>query len=224
VSLILFDIDGTLLRRAGPHHRAALAEGIRRITGYATTLDGVDTSGMLDRDLIACMLHTAGASGGHVRSAMVRIMAECQAAYAENCAPDLRDRVCVGTAELLRDLRSHGAVLGVVSGNLTEIGWKKLELAGLREYFSIGAFAQDGTTRARLARVAFWRARRIGLIRPDSKVSLIGDHLNDIEAAKANGFLSVAVGTGLVPVEVLRTASPDILVNDFTELPIERLL
>ena len=40
-ALVLFDIDGTLLRRAGPHHRTALIDAIHRVTGVRTTTDGI---------------------------------------------------------------------------------------------------------------------------------------------------------------------------------------
>lgn len=222
-SLVLFDIDGTLLRRAGEHHRLALAAGIERVTGVRTTLEGVATAGMLDRDLIAVMLRSAGVSATRIRSVLTRAMAESTACYASNGPVDLRDRVCPGVVETLRTLRERGAVLGVVSGNLAAIGWKKLEVAGLREYFSVAGFAEDGRTRARLARVAFWKARRAGLGR-DAKVSLIGDHFNDIEAARQNGFQSVAVGTGLTPVQELARAEPDILAADLSRVAIDALL
>ncbi len=146
MSLVLFDIDGTLLRRAGQHHRLALSAGIKRVTGLDTTLDGIETSGMLDRDLIAAMLGAAGVSGSRARSLLVRIMAETATCYAENCAADLRDRVCEGVVETLSELRRRSAAVGVVSGNLTAIGWKKLQLAGVREYFSVAGFAEDGRT------------------------------------------------------------------------------
>ena len=32
-ALFLFDIDGTLVRRAGPHHRQALVDAVREVTG-----------------------------------------------------------------------------------------------------------------------------------------------------------------------------------------------
>jgi phosphoglycolate phosphatase-like HAD superfamily hydrolase len=223
-SLVLFDIDGTLLRGAGPHHRDALAEGIRRVTGVATTLEGVETSGMLDRDLIAGMLRAQGFSGRRIRLAMTRIVAECQTAYLENCADDLRDRICRGMTQFLNALNERDAVLGVVTGNLTQIGWKKLELAGLRAHFSVGAFAEDGGTRARLARIAANRARRERLVARGGRVSLIGDHLNDVQAAKANGFQAIAVATGLMPYAELKACGPDILVADVTELAVERVL
>ena len=224
MSLVLFDIDGTLLRRAGRHHRAALCAGIKRVTGLDTTLDGVDTSGMLDRDLITAMLRTAGMSASRIRSVLVQIMAETAACYHENCPDSLHDRVCEGVIDLLIDLRRRGVVLGVVSGNLTAIGWRKLELAGLREYFSVAGFAEDGRTRARLAKVAFWRARRTGPLPDTAKTTLIGDHFNDIEAAKCNRFQSVAVATGLTPLHQLATVSPDILIPDLTHLRIDALL
>ena len=38
-ALVLFDIDGTLIRKAGPHHREALVAAVHRVTGIETTLD-----------------------------------------------------------------------------------------------------------------------------------------------------------------------------------------
>ncbi len=222
-ALVLFDIDGTLLRRAGPHHKEALIEGIRLVTGITTHLNGVPTSGMLDRDLIIQMLRAAGYAEAGANAAMNDIMTACQLAYMSNCAQDLRAALCPGVRELLAELKNRGAVNGVVSGNLAEIGWKKLELAGLRPYFSIGAFAQDGATRARLARIAWERARDAGLIEHSARVALIGDHMNDIEAAKANGFQAIAVASGLTPAEDLARAGPDVLVESLCDLDINRL-
>lgn len=223
--LVLFDIDGTLLRNAGPHHKDALVAGIREVTGLATTLDGIATAGMLDRDLIRNMLRAAGVRERNIRSVMRNVIQACQSAYRECGTLNLRDRVCPGVFECLRELRARGAVLGVVTGNLAAIGWLKLEFSGLREYFTVGAFAEDGTTRSRLALVAARRARReANELRATAKVSLIGDHANDIQAAKANAFQAVAVATGVMPYEELRAYAPDILVRDLTELNIGRLL
>lgn len=223
-SLVLFDIDGTLLRGAAQQHRHALIEGIRRVTGYDTTLNGISTSGMLDRDLIAVMLRVCGENESGIRKWLSRIVAECQACYTENCSQDLSQFVCTGACETLETLRARGAIMGLVTGNLSTIGWKKIEQAGLREYFSLGAFAEDGRTRARLARIAASRAKRQKLISERARISLIGDHPNDIQAAKANGFQSVAVGTGVTALAELEAAQPDILVANFCELDVESLL
>ena len=123
MSLVLFDIDGTLLRNAGAHHKSALIEGIRQVTGLSTTLDGVATSGMLDRDLIAGMMRASGASQRRIRIAMRAVMSVCQSQYEGNCAADLRDRVCPGVVDCLTELRKREAICGVVTGNLSAIGW-----------------------------------------------------------------------------------------------------
>jgi phosphoglycolate phosphatase-like HAD superfamily hydrolase len=224
LALILFDIDGTLLRRAGEHHREALIAGIHRVTGVKTCFDGVDTSGRLDRDLIRVILKAAGANEKQISLNMSRIIAECQSAYLANCATDLTDRICPGVTQVLSSLKNAGGVMGLVTGNLSKIGWKKMELAGLRHFFSVGAFAEDGRSRARLAKVARWRAVREKLVERGSGVALIGDHPNDIEAAKANGYVSVAVATGLMPFDQLKAHQPDILVRDLSELDVAQLL
>src|ERR1700751_2178600 len=95
-SLVLFDIDGTLVRGAGAHHRNALIEGIRKVTGIETHLNGVSTSGMLDRDLIVHMLSATGYAQRRTRASLGRIMQACQIAYAADCATDLTGAVCLG--------------------------------------------------------------------------------------------------------------------------------
>jgi phosphoglycolate phosphatase-like HAD superfamily hydrolase len=222
--LVLFDIDGTLLRGAGPHHKQALIDGIRQITGVETHLDGVATSGMLDRDLIVYMLRAGGYAHRRARAALHQIMNACERAYMSNCAPDLTSALCAGAPELLNELARKGAVIGLVTGNLSGIGWKKLELAGLNRYFSVGAFAEDGNTRTRLARIAWQRAQKAGLVARGDPVTLIGDHMNDVEAAKANGFRAIAVASGVTPAHELAKSQPHVLVQSLCELDVTQLV
>lgn len=222
-AVVLFDIDGTLIRRAGPHHRDALARAVREVTGLVTTLDGIPTHGSLDRDLIASMLRRAGAEEDVIHSAMPRIVGEAQKLYS-GMKPDLRRKLCPGVRSALRRLRGAGIPLGLVTGNLTAIAWKKMEYAGLLRYFSFGAFADQAETRAELACIAVRQARRRGWIRRGTTVSLIGDHPNDIRAAKLNGIRSVAVATGMVPRSGLIAHAPDVLLPDLRCLKLEMLL
>jgi phosphoglycolate phosphatase-like HAD superfamily hydrolase len=222
-ALVLFDIDGTLLRRAGPHHREALVEAARRATGLATTTDGVSVSGMLDRDILTEMLRNSGASAAQIRRAMPGMVAIAQSIYVRRC-PDLRRKVCPGARMLLYRLSRRGVPTGLVTGNLTRIGWKKMERAGLRRYLRFGAFAELAKDRAGLVKIAIGHARRNGWISRDSPVALIGDHPNDIRAARANGVKSIAVATGVISAEDLATHSPDVLVPDMRSLSLEMLL
>ncbi len=215
-AVVLFDIDGTLLRGAGPHHKLALIEGIRQVTYLSTTFDGIDTAGQLDCDLLVALLRKAGDPSPHVH--LPALIEACQTAYLEHCPADLSCFVCPGVRDFLQ--RLAGAQLGLVTGNLSAIAWKKMELARLRSYFSFGAFAEDGHTRAELARVAVQRANP----HPAARVTLIGDHANDIAAAKANGYSSVAVATGVLSFEELSAQAPDYLVHSLDKLPVECVL
>src|SRR6202167_5342948 len=94
-ALVLFDIDGTLLRRAGPQHREALAAAVKKITGVTTTTEGVPVAGMLDRDILTAMLRREGASLALIRRHMPAIVEYAQRVYLRTC-PDLRKKVCPG--------------------------------------------------------------------------------------------------------------------------------
>lgn len=216
-ALVLFDIDGTLVRRAGPHHREALVDGIRTVTGLETTMDGIPVQGMLDPDIIAIMLRRAGASAGRIKGWMAEISAAAERRYLRAC-PALTDKHCPAVEPVLERLTRRGAVLGLVTGNLTRIGWRKLERAGLGDYFRFGAFGEMACTRTGLAKIAVREARRQGWIGPYAPKSLVGDAPPDVIAARENGLCSIAVRTGITPVEELRAENPDFLLRSLRDL------
>ena len=220
---MLFDVDGTLIRRAGPHHRQALVDAVRRTVGVETTTDGVPVAGMLDRDILSTMMGRAGMKPAAIRRAMPEVVRHAQVIYGRSC-PNLRRKVCPGVRGLLYRLQRRGITTGLVTGNLTRIGWKKMEHAGIRHYFRFGAFAELAKDRAGLVRLAVRQARREGWIAPQATVSLIGDHPNDVKAARANNVRAIAVATGLSPIEELAAHSPDLLVPDLRSLRLEMLL
>jgi phosphoglycolate phosphatase len=222
-ALVLFDIDGTLIRRAGPHHREALVEAIRRTLHIETTTEGVPVAGMLDRDILAVMMLQAGMSRSAIQRAMPEIVARAQSIYVRR-VPDLARKVCPGVRSLLRRLTARGVVIGLVTGNLSRIGWRKMERAGLRPYFRFGAFAELARDRAGLVRVAIRRARQERWIGRESAITLIGDHPNDVLAAKANNIRAIAVGTGIVPLEELQAHLPHIAIPDLRSLKLDDLL
>jgi phosphoglycolate phosphatase-like HAD superfamily hydrolase len=216
-ALVLFDIDGTLVRRAGPHHREALVHGVRRVTGMETTTDGIPVQGMLDPDIVTAMMRQAGARRAAIREAMPGILRAAERYYLCVC-PELRGKHCPGVEPVLERLTRRGVLLGLVTGNLTRIGWRKLERAGLRGYFRFGAFGEMAKTRAGLAKIAIREARRRGWITRGTPMALIGDAPADVLAAQANGIRSIAVATGLTGEEELRRLQPDFLLKDLRAL------
>lgn len=216
-ALVLFDIDGTLVRRAGPEHREALVHAVRRVAGLDTTTDGIPLHGMLDPDILTVMMRRAGCPLARIREGMPEIVAVAERFYLRVC-PALRDKHCPGVEKALQRLTRHGALLGLVTGNLTRIGWRKLERAGLRDYFRFGAFGEMAKTRAGLARLAISHAKSNAWIDRRAPVSLIGDASSDIVAARKNGIRAIAVLTGITPREELEALAPDHLLRDLRAL------
>lgn len=219
-ALVLFDIDGTLVRRAGVHHFRALTDAVERVTGRPAVTDGIQPRGMLDRDILTLMMRGGGEPVSRCRAALPELMRVAQDLYMRP-GPSLRRKVCVGVRGFLRRLQRAGIPAGLVTGNLSRIAWKKMERAGLDEFFLLGAFSEEGRSRAALIKLAMQRARREGLIVRGASVSHVGDHPNDILAARANRVRSIAVATGLVPRDELAEYHPDVLLNDLRELSID---
>ncbi len=107
-ALVLFDIDGTLVRRAGSHHHDALVEGVRRVTGLETTTAGIPVQGMLDPDILTIMLRKAGASHAVIRQALPEIQRAASRHYLRVC-PEIRERRCPSVIAVLDRLHPAAA-------------------------------------------------------------------------------------------------------------------
>lgn len=169
---------------------------------------------MLDPDILTLMMRAGGLDDASIRALMPATVELAQDFYQES-VPDLQDKQCPGVADLLDHLKGRGTTLALVTGNLTRIGWRKLERAGLRGYFRFGAFGEMAPTRGGLARLAIEQARREG---PVGRISLIGDATQDVVAARENGVRAIAVRTGITPPADLEASRPDLLLTDLTHL------
>jgi phosphoglycolate phosphatase len=209
--LFLFDIDGTLMRRTGPYHEQALVEAVRRVMDLEAVMDGIPVHGMLDQDILTEMLQRLDVSEPRIGEALPELIRVAQEIYPETC-PDLSAKVLPGVREVLAEIAAAKYPTGLVTGNLTRIGWTKVERAGIGSYFGFGAFAEMARTRGELAKMACGLAGA----RPETEVTMIGDAPSDVRAAKENGFRMVAVATGLTSAEELRDLGADVVLNDLS--------
>ena len=190
-------------------------KAVLQVLGVESTTDGIPVHGMLDPDILRIMMRAAGVGSEEVAKAMPAIIEAAQDIY-EHGVPDLRDKTCPGVESLLADLERRGAVLALVTGNLTRIGWRKLERAGLKSWFRFGAFGEMAATRGGLVRLALEQARRADPALEMARVTLIGDAAQDVIAARENDIRSVAVRTGITPPEELACTLPGLLIDDLT--------
>jgi len=220
--LVLFDIDGTLLRGAGKYHFEALVEAIRQVSGRQVGGISLPTQGMLDPDIVRILLERSGASSEEIERVLPAVIELAQDIFREIC-PDLYPALCPGLPAALDRLVAAGAVLGLVTGNLSRIAWRKMERAGLLPYFRFGAFSEEASDRGELVRLALSRARRSGWLDADTVAAMVGDHPNDVAAARYAGIRAIAVATGLTSREELERAGPDVLLEDLRGLTVDVL-
>lgn len=188
-----------------------------QVTGVAAQTDSIPVHGMLDNVILTTMMHAAGVPDADAQRAMPEIIELAQELYLDG-VPDLRDKVCPGVHDVLAELKQRGAVRALVTGNLTRIAWHKLSRAGIDHHFGFGAFGEMAPTRGELAKIAIDQAQREGLIDSNSRISLIGDAITDVHAAHFAGIQSIAVRTGITPLEDLIAAKPHHLLDDLTHL------
>ena len=98
--LVLFDIDGTLVRKTGLWHRQSLCEAVRRVFGVEGTTEGIPVHGMLDPDILTLMLRAVGADDREIAASMPELVRAAEDFYLEH-TPELPNCYCPGVPELL---------------------------------------------------------------------------------------------------------------------------
>jgi phosphoglycolate phosphatase-like HAD superfamily hydrolase len=215
----LFDIDGTLLRSRDRIHFDSFAQSIHQVTGFEVSLTGVVLHGGTD----TAILHEAFALAGIPREAwepQVEPILEAMRRTVAARRGEMDLRVMPAVEETLTHLASRGALLGLATGNLELIGWIKVEVAGLREWFRFGGFSDRFPVRSAMVHDAAAKARE--LLGPDAGpnagICVVGDTPRDIEAARANGLPVIAVATGNYSFEELTALEPDACASSLAAL------
>jgi phosphoglycolate phosphatase-like HAD superfamily hydrolase len=215
--LVLFDVDGTLIRADGAGRGslvAAFAETYRLDPERVADAAGrVDFRGRLDPWIHRQTARLLGLDPAEGFEAMV-------ASYLRHLRELLERRparVLPGVNRLLEALRKRGDALGLLTGNLRAGAREKLASCGLAGLFPEGAFGEDGSERPALGPVALRRFEaRLGRRLDPAAVIVVGDTQHDVATARANGFVAVAVATGWTALDELRACDPDVLLEDLS--------
>ena len=216
MTLLLFDIDGTLVRVNG-RGREAVNEALASLMEQPISVDGVTFSGRTDPAIVEAVLTHNGLS------ATDAVIEDVIATYVEtmqNVLTPADVEVLPGVADLLAELHARPDVcLGLVTGNVEPIAYKKLSAHGLDQYFPVGAFGSDHAERNRLPELATQRAAdHTGhAFQPTEHAVVVGDTAHDIECARAAGARAVAVCTGRYGRADLSQHDPDLLFDSLSE-------
>lgn len=222
-TLVLFDIDGTLVDTAGAG-RLGLEASFRTVFGrddIERHASRVRFGGQTDPRIISMIAEEAGIPPADVEARYAELReAYLDALRKELALPNPRRRVMPGVPALLDMLAARPDVfLGLVTGNIEDGARIKLDAFGLNHYFVDGGFSSDHPERGEIARIAHQRlSRRAGFHFPADRVMVIGDTELDVACARANGFRAIAVSSGWASRDHLEAARPDTLLPDLTDV------
>lgn len=214
-TLVLFDIDGTLLS-AGRASRDALIEAFVRAGVERTGFDGYDFSGKTDPQIVReLLLEHAIAEDGLPPLVEAILMYYLDAIERRICREAVVPKR--GAADVLRRLSARPDVtLALLTGNHERGARAKLAPVGFNDFFAFGAFGNDHADRYRLPPIAVARAReRTGREFRGKEVVVVGDSVHDVACGRSLGVKSVAVASGLTSAARLAADNPDRLFGDF---------
>jgi phosphoglycolate phosphatase-like HAD superfamily hydrolase len=227
VRVLLWDIDGTLLRstRAGAF-REYIVPAVESVFGTAGRLGELrHVSGMTDLQIVAEALRDEGITPERIRERVdelrTRFMIEMRHVAATHTAQNPLFQSLPGVSEILERVAAHPRYLSsLLTGNLEPAAYLKLQLVGLERFFQLpGAFGDDSHDRRDLPALA--AARLNAHLKFDlhpAQFIIIGDTPNDIACARHFGARAVAVATGrLDSRESLAAHNPDAMLADLSD-------
>jgi phosphoglycolate phosphatase-like HAD superfamily hydrolase len=219
--LILFDIDGTILK-----FRHGLAKDL--FAGMLSNLFSRDIPdkaipdfhGMTDMQIIRIITENIGLSFEETKKMLPEVWKSMLTLFEPHSNED-NITLFPGVKELIETLfKNKSITLGLITGNFYENAYLKLKTVGLNKYFTFGAFGSDSDDRNMLPPIALNRAN--DYIKSDCfnchNTLIIGDTHRDVECAKKNYIPVLCVATGFQSFEELSLLNPDAVLHDFSDI------
>jgi phosphoglycolate phosphatase-like HAD superfamily hydrolase len=222
VRLVLFDIDGTLIRTGG----AGVKAFARVFSTEFNAHDGferINFSGRTDISIVRefFSLHSIPPTPENFDRFFERYVF-----WLDHILKDSQAGICPGVLEFIHGLQAlpEPPVIGLLTGNIRLGAEIKLRHLRLWDYFATGGFADDHEDRNRIAAAARARGRELvhGELQ-DEQVVVVGDTPLDIRCGRSIGARVLAVATGGSTYEELEPHKPDWLVRDLRDLTAEKI-
>jgi phosphoglycolate phosphatase len=218
LTILLFDIDGTLILTGGAGSRA-MGRAFEDVFGVVRAFDGVPMAGRTDTRILS---EAAARAGVALTDANQRRFRDRYAECLLDALPEPghHKTVLPGVRPLLEALeRRPDVFLALLTGNDRQGARLKLEHFDLWRFFRCGAFGDDAHDRNDLFAVAMRRARERGApdVGPEQTI-VVGDTELDVGCAMAAGARSVAVATGSSSAGALRQSGADVVFDDLSDI------
>lgn len=216
-TLLLFDIDGTLILSGGAGLRA-LNQTFHELFQVQDAFTGITTAGRTDGEIIDEALRKSQITS--TEAVLVEIQRRYEGRFTEEIQlPGPRKGIMPGVEDLLKFLSvRRNVTLGLLTGNFQSTAKIKLDYFGLSHYFLCGAYGSDALHRNALVDIAKQRAKLLGIeILSARDILIVGDTPLDVACARAAGSKMAAVATGQFDVVALEKAGAEIALEDLRD-------
>lgn len=221
--LILFDIDGTILKFRQYHSKEIFAKMLKEIFGREVPISIMpDFSGMTDLQILKDIARAINLDNSELMDKLPEVWVTICKDFKKYCSPEFIV-LLPNISELINYFNANPDFeLGLLTGNFIENAYIKLKSFQLDTFFPFGAFGSDHEDRNKLPTIAIQRANEfLGYNAFDStNTILIGDSPRDIECAKSNNLPILAVATGNFSADELKKYKPNAVLDDFSDLEI----
>jgi phosphoglycolate phosphatase-like HAD superfamily hydrolase len=218
--LLLWDIDGTLLRGGGVGSDA-MQRAAELVCGRPIDGASVMMHGKTDPQIFAEMFRAAEIAEDEIVQLLPPAMAEAERIMAA-AEQELRARgeVIEGVVDVLTRMGAQpGVRQTLLTGNLVGNAAVKMATFELSHFFDVevGAYGTDHADRNELVPIALSRVAQLrGEHYDRDEVWVIGDTPNDFACAHAAGVHCLLVATGQIPIAELRALDADAVLPDLT--------
>ncbi len=213
--LLLWDIDGTLIKTQGAGKRA-LSRALRVLFDINSDLEFLDMAGRTDPYIIQQISKELGLT---FSEKTVHDFFETYFGFLQKELRAGSGQAHPGIAEILEAARQRPDIAqGLLTGNVERGAKIKLVHFDLWHYFEFGAFGNDSAVRNELGPYALRRAMKIhGVEFATENVFVIGDTPYDVACGKVIGAKTIAVATGGTSLEELRACEPTAVLEDLRD-------
>lgn len=222
IQLVLFDIDGTLIRTGGAGQVAfdRVAETMFHVPNGTRHLN---FAGRTDTSIVRDFFKEQGIPPTPANFAR---FFDSYVFWLDQLLHEYAGKVLPGVRQIIRDFQAlpQPPVIGLLTGNIRLGAQIKLQHYRLWDEFEMGAFGDDHEERNRLAVIARERGGRI-CQRPlrGEEMLVVGDTPKDIECGRAIAARVLAVATGGAAYEELERHQPDWLVRSLDQVAVTEL-
>ncbi|MBX2883776.1 MAG: phosphoglycolate phosphatase [Granulosicoccus sp.] len=212
--LILFDLDGTLVDSV-PDLAASVTRTLEKMGRDPHPESSIRNwvGNGVDRLIKRALTHSMDAEPdeSEFELALSLFMDD----YRENVCVD--SKLCASVAETLPLLISHGHALGCVTNKASDFTIPLLEKLDIHQYFSVVVSGNDVAEKKPSPLSIEYAAKKMKMEMTD--VIMVGDSINDIQAAKNAGVTCVGVPDGYNHGVPIADANPDYLVETIADIP-----